>query len=237
MAKVLNRFGVVLAGMAFLASAGALAAQTTSPQLSALLAKMDTASKSFKSAQAEFQWDYYEKIVHDTTTQTGSIYFQREGGNTEMGAVIMDPAKSKVIKAIHFKGAELQMFDPGVDQITVLNESSNQAAIESFLTLGFGAGGSDLAKAWNITDMGPEAINGVTTEKLDLVNKDPETRKNVLHVTIWIDAARAVALKQIAYQSGGNYRTATYRNIKLNGSIDKSKFAFKTDKKTQTIKH
>jgi outer membrane lipoprotein-sorting protein len=214
-----------------------LPAQTASPQLTALLAKMDTASKSFHSAQAEFQWDYYEKIVHDTTTQTGIIYFQREVGGTEMGAVIMDPARSKVVKGIHFKGTELQMFDPGVNQITVLNESSNQTEIESFLTLGFGAGGSDLAKIWNITDMGPETIDGVATEKLDLVNKNPETRKNVLHVTIWIDAARAVALKQVAYQSGGNYRTATYKNIRLNGSIDKTRFAFKTDKKTQTIKH
>jgi outer membrane lipoprotein-sorting protein len=80
-------------------------------------------------------------------------------------------------------------------------------------------------------------VDGIATEKLDLVNKNPETRKNVLHVTIWIDASRAVALKQVAYQSGGNYRTATYTHIKLNGSIDKSKFAFKTDKKTQTIKH
>jgi outer membrane lipoprotein-sorting protein len=206
--------------------------------LTALLAKMDTASKSFKSAQADFKWDYYEKIVKDTTTQTGIIYFQREGGGTEMGAVITDPAaKGKVVKAIHFKGAELQMFDPGVNQITVLNEASNQAEIESFLTLGFGAGGSDLAKVWNITDLGPETVDGIATEKLDLVNKNPETRKNVLHVTIWIDASRAVALKQVAYQSGGNYRTATYTHIKLNGSIDKSKFAFKTDKKTQTIKH
>jgi len=217
-------------------SAATLAAQAQSPQLTSLLAKMDAASKSFRSAQADFQWDYYEKIVHDTTTQTGSIYFQREPAGTEMGAIITDPSKTKVVKAIHFKGTELQMFDPGVNQITVLNESSNQGEIESFLTLGFGAGGTDLAKVWNITDMGPETIDGVATEKLDLVNKNPETRKSVLHVTIWVDAARAVALKQVAYQSGGNYRTATYKNIHLNSSIDKSKFAVKTDKKSQTIR-
>jgi outer membrane lipoprotein-sorting protein len=238
MVRVLNSVGAAVAGLALLCNTGSMSAQAASPQLSALLAKMDVASKGFKSAQADFKWDYYEKIVHDTTTQTGTIYFQREGGSTEMGAVITDPAaKGKVVKGIHFKGAELQMFDPGVNQITVLNEASNQAAIESFLTLGFGAGGSDLAKVWNITDQGPETIDGVATEKLDLVNKDAEARKSVLHVTIWIDASRAVALKQVAYQSGGNYRTATYKNIKLNAAIDKSKFAFKTDKKTQTIKH
>jgi len=221
-----------------LAMGGAAHAQGVSPQLKAVLDKMDAASRSFRSAQADFRWEYYEKIVHDTTTQTGSIYFQREGGGTEMGAVITDPAaKNKVVKAIHFKGAELQMFDPGVDQVTVLNEATNQAQIESFLTLGFGAGGSELAKVWNITDLGPETIDGTATEKLDLVNKDPEARKTVLHVTIWIDPTRAIALKQIAYQTGGNYRTATYSHIRLNAATDMSKFAFKTDKKTQTIRH
>lgn len=236
MKKVLKQIGRVFAACVVL-SAACFTAQAQSPQLTALLAKMDAASKSFRSAQADFQWDYYEKIVHDTTTQTGSIYFQREPAGTEMGAIITDASKARVVKAIHFKGTELQMFDPGVNQVTVLNESSNQGEIESFLTLGFGAGGSDLAKVWNITDMGTESIDGVTTEKLDLVNKNPETRKNVLHVTIWVDAARAVALKQVAYQSGGNYRTATYKNIRLNSTIDKTRFTFKTDKKTQTIKH
>ncbi len=238
MKKIMSGFGVVIAGLALLGGAETLCAQGNPAQLNAVLAKMDAASKTFRSAQADFQWDYYEKIVRDTTTQTGTIYFQREGGGTEMGAVIVDPAaKSKVVKAIHFKGAELQMFDPGVDQITVLNEASNQAEIESFLTLGFGAGGSELAKVWNITDLGPETVDGVATEKLDLVNKNPDARKTVLHVTIWIDPTRAIALKQVAYQTGGNYRTATYSHIRLNQSIDKSKFAFKTDKKTQTIKH
>jgi outer membrane lipoprotein-sorting protein len=236
--KIMSRFVVAVAGLALLSGADTLYAQSNSQQLNAVLAKMDAASKTFKSAQADFQWDYYEKIVKDTTTQVGTIYFQRDGANTEMGAVITDPtAKGKVVKAIHFKGAELQMFDPGVDQITVLNEASNQAEIESFLTLGFGAGGSDLAKAWNITDLGPETVDGTATEKLDLVNKNPEARKTVLHVTIWIDPTRAIALKQVAYQTGGNYRTATYSHVRLNQSIDKGKFAFKTDKKTQTIRH
>jgi outer membrane lipoprotein-sorting protein len=236
--KIMNRFGAAVAGLALLGGAEALHAQGNSAQLNAVLAKMDAASRTFKSAQADFEWDYYEKIVRDTTKQTGTIYFQREGASTEMGAVITDPgAKGKVVKAIHFKGAELDMFDPGVNQITVLNEASNQAEIESFLTLGFGSGGSDLAKVWNITDLGPETVDGVATEKLDLVNKNPDARKTVLHVTIWIDPTRAIALKQVAYQTGGNYRTATYGHVRLNQSVDKSKFAFKTDKKTQTIKH
>jgi outer membrane lipoprotein-sorting protein len=225
--------GVVLVAM----SAGA---QAPSPQLAGVLKQMDAASAKFERATADFQWDYYEKIVRDTTTQKGSIYFEREKGSTNMGAVIVDPAvmekgKPKLLKVIQYEGGTVQMFDPGVDQITVLHE--DQAEVEGFLTLGFGASGTDLQKAWNVTDLGPETIGDVKAEKLDLIGKSPESRKNFTHVTIWVDPMRAVSLKQIFYQTGGNYRTATYTNVKVNGNLHKDQFAIKKDKNTTTIRH
>jgi outer membrane lipoprotein-sorting protein len=224
---------VVLVAM----SAGA---QAPSPQLAGVLKQMDAASAKFERATADFQWDYYEKIVRDTTTQKGSIYFEREKGSTNMGAVIVDPAvmekgKPKLLKVIQYEGGTVQMFDPGVDQITVLHE--DQAEVEGFLTLGFGASGTDLQKAWNVTDLGPETIGDVKAEKLDLIGKSPESRKNFTHVTIWVDPMRAVSLKQIFYQTGGNYRTATYTNVKVNGNLHKDQFAIKKDKNTTTIRH
>jgi outer membrane lipoprotein-sorting protein len=226
---------------------GALSASAQTPQLTALLAKMDVASKQFKSATANFQWDYYEKVVHDTSTQTGSIYFKRDGANVNMGAVIVgvDPlkpnAKPSVQTVLQYKGDELQLFNTGPDQIQVFHAGGNQAQYEEFLTLGFGGSGSDLAKAWNITDQGPETMNDdgkpVRVEKLDLAGKTPESRKSITHVTVWVDAERGVSLKQVFYQTGGNVRTATYTNIKLNSTVDMGKFAIKKDKNTTVIQH
>jgi outer membrane lipoprotein-sorting protein len=161
-----------------------------------------------------------------------------------MGAVLVDlnaGPKSKPIKVIQYQGGLVQIFDPGVDQITVLHEAGNQAEIESFLTLGFGGSGTDLARAWNITDQGPETLtdNGqpIKVEKLDLVGKDADARKNFTHITIWVDPARAVSLKQVFYTPGGDYRTATYSAIKVNGNVHKDQFAIKKDKNTTTINH
>ncbi len=231
----------VTAGL-LVAACGVAGAQAASPQLTFVLKQMDTASAKFQRATADFQWDYYEKIVHDTTTQKGSIYFEREKGGTDMGAVIVDPSvmvkgKPKLLKVIEYAGGTVQMFDPGVDQITVLHEGANQAEVESFLTLGFGASGTDLQKAWNITDMGSETIGDVKVEKLDLVGKSAESKKNFTHVTIWVDPARAVSLKQVFYTSSGNYRTATYSNVKVNGNVHKDQFAIKKDKNTTVVNH
>ena len=239
--KHLFRFAVIAATFA---SAAPLLAQAPSPQLAYVLKQMDTASAKFQRATADFQFDNYEKIVHDTTTQKGSIYFERKNNSTEMGMVIVDPAattKSKVVKVIQYEGGILQMFDTGVDQITVMHQGANQAEIEGFLTLGFGGSGTDLARAWNINDLGTETLtdNGqpVKVEKLDLTGKDPDSRKNFSHVTIWVDPARGVSLKQIFYTPTGNYRSATYSNIKVNGNVHKDQFAIKKDKNTTVVNH
>ena len=73
-------------------------------------------------------------------------------------------------------------------------------------------------------------------EKLDLVGKDADARKNFTHITIWVDPTRAVSLKQILYATSGDYRTATYSNIKVNGNVHKDQFAIKKDKNT-TVNH
>jgi outer membrane lipoprotein-sorting protein len=232
---------LILSGMA-VAACGVAGAQANPAQLTYVLKQMDTASAKFQRATADFQWDYYEKIVHDTTTQKGSIYFEREKNSTDMGAVIIDPAvmekgKPKLVKVLQYGGGVLQMFDPGVDQITVLHEGGNQAEVEEFLTLGFGASGTDLQKAWNISDMGTETMGDTKVEKLDLVGKSPESKKNFTHVTIWVDPVRGVSLKQVFYQSSGNYRTATYMNVKVNGNVHKDQFAIKKDKNTTMVNH
>lgn len=206
-----------------------------SPQLAQVLSQLDAASARFHSARADFRWDYYERVVHDTTTQTGIIYFERSGPSISMGAVVNDPGK----KVLDYHNGQLQMFDPGVDQITVMHAGANQAQYEGFLTLGFGGSGRDLAKAWNINDLGPETLSDgghpVKCEKLDLTGKDPSVKNNFSHVTIWVDPARGVSLKQVFYAPGGDTRTAIYSNIQLNGSINHAAFAIKKDKKTTVV--
>jgi hypothetical protein len=228
----------MVVGVTTLAIPHVAAAQQTPP----VIAKLDAASKNFRNAQADVKWDYYQKAVHDTTTDTGSIYFQRDGGAMDMGAVMNDPTgKTKASKILEFKNGTLKMFTPGTDQMDVIQAGANQGEYESFLTLGSGGSGTDLMKSWIITDLGPETLSddgkGVMTERLDLIAKDPVTKSKITHVTIWVDPTRAVSLKQIFFTPAGDYRTTTYSHIKVNGNVDKGKYAIKTDKKTQVFNH
>ncbi len=210
--------------------------QTKSAGLEAVLRQMDAASTRFRSAEADFRWDLFQRVVRETTTQTGTIYFLKNGSALQMGAKVAPPEA----KTVEYKGAKLTLFDPSQNHVTEISAGANQATYEGFLTLGFGGSGKDLERAWTITDQGPEQMSdgagpgsgSVTVEKLDLVSKDPNARNTFTHVTIWVDPVRGISLKQMFFTPAEDVRTAVYTHIRFNERVDQRKFAIKTDKKT-----
>jgi outer membrane lipoprotein-sorting protein len=218
--------GIVLCG-----SSRAIA-QSKPGHLDEVLRQMDAASEKFKSAQADFRWDLYERVVKETTTQTGIIYFQRDGALTEMGAKVLPPSA----KVLEYRRGQLSLFDPGANHLIVMSAGAKQAEYESFLTLGFGGSGRDMAKAWTISDLGTEPMSDgdkmVSTEKLDLVAKDPSVRGMFTHIVIWIDPTRAISLKQQFFMPSEDVRTSVYTHIRYNEKVDTKPFAIKTDKNT-----
>jgi outer membrane lipoprotein-sorting protein len=207
-------------------------AQPKPADLNTVLHEMDQASTKFKSAEADFRQDMYERVVKETTTQNGIIYFLKSGSSLQMGAKISPPTA----KIIEYKNGNLQLFEPGADHLTILGAGKNKTQYDNFLTLGFGGSGTDLAKAWTITDLGTEPINDgskmVTTTKLDLVSKDPSVRNMVTHIIIWVDPTRAVSLKQQFFMPSEDQRTTYFTNIRYNQSVNTKPFAIKTDKST-----
>jgi len=216
--------------------AGAALAQSSSnAELQTVLGEMNAASTRFHSAQADFEWDQFEMVVSSTDTQKGVIYFERSGGSTRMAADIETADGQPAKKTLVYQDGELKFFQPQINQLTVFHAGKKQGQYESYLTLGFGGSGSELEKSWNITYHGMETIDGVRTAKLDLVSKSQAVRNNFTHVTIWVDPARAISLKQIFFEASGDKRTSYFRDIRYNKKIPSSVFKIKTNSKTQVI--
>jgi outer membrane lipoprotein-sorting protein len=220
--------------LALAAPAGAITGRPAGP-LGQVLEQMDAAAENFHSAQAEFQWDQYERVVENTDTQKGAIYFLRSGSTTEMAARVKQFNGQPDAKDVVYKDGVLQFYQPKIEQMTIFHAGRNQQQFESFLTLGFGGSGSDLGKNWEITYQGAETIDGVKTAKLDLVGKQASVRNMFTHVTIWVDPARAISLKQQFFEASGDVRTAFYRNIRYNQKVPVSVFRIKTTSKTTVV--
>jgi outer membrane lipoprotein-sorting protein len=200
------------------------AAQTD--HLQTVLSQMDAGSAKFQSAQADIKKEQFEKIVNDTTSQTGMVYFLRNGKSTQMG-VKLDNGQ-----VFEYKNGIGRLYNSSTNHLDQFSASGeNQARAETFFTLGFGGSGTDLKKAWAITDEGTEQLNDgsktVSVEKLDLLSKDPGARSNFSHVTIWVDPVRDVSLKQEFFTPSGDTQTATYSNIHLNQKVNTDSFTVK----------
>ena len=203
----------------------------TSADLGKVLTQMDNAAANFKSAEATFVWDQYQKVINDTDTQKGKIYFRRQNKEIQMLADVAEPDAKTVL----FSGGKGQLYQPRMDQVTVYDLGKNRGEFESYLVLGFGGGGHDLLKLYDVKSLGQETVLGVNTAKLELVPKSAKVRNTFARIILWIDPTRGVSVQQQFFEPSGDYRLAKYSDIQLNQKISDSVFKLKTTGKTKFV--
>lgn len=224
------KFVIRILGLSCLLSLAA-SAQANSADLDRVLTEMDTAARNFRSTEANFVWDQYQRVINDTDMQKGTIYFRREGKDIQMAANVAEPDK----KYILYTGGKVQLYQPKIDQVTEYNAGKNRADMESYLVLGFGGGGHEILKLYDVKYLGTETVNGVSTAKLELVPKSIRIRNNIARILLWIDPARGISIQQQMFEPGGDYRLAKYSDIQINQKLPDNVFKLKTTGKTRFI--
>ncbi|HEV2729213.1 MAG TPA: outer membrane lipoprotein carrier protein LolA [Terriglobales bacterium] len=213
----------------------ACAQQASGPKsdgaLERVLAQMDKTAANFRTTEASFVWNQYSKVVDETDTQKGKVYFRRASNDIEMAADITDPEKKYVL----FNDSKVQVYQPKIDQVTVYNTGKNREAFESFLVLGFGGRGHDMLKSFDVKYAGTETVEGVEAAKLDLTPKSQKVANTFAHILLWIDPARGVSVQQQLFEPSGDYRLAKYSEIEINQKIPDTVFKLKTTGKTKIV--
>jgi outer membrane lipoprotein-sorting protein len=194
--------------------------------LESTLASMDKAAASFKTIQATFVWDQYTKVVDETETQNGTIYFRRlSGDSVEMAAHIDKPE----MKIVLYSRGEVRVFDVKNHDEKKYDASKNKEEFNSFLMLGFGGKGHDLASRFDVKYDGTETVQGVSTSKLVLTPKDPQVLNMFSQIIVWIDTSRGVSVQQKFIQpKSGDYRLAKYTDIRINPRLSDDAFKIKS---------
>jgi outer membrane lipoprotein-sorting protein len=196
-----------------------------------VLTQMDAAAKTIRTTEASVVWDQYQKVINDSDTEKGKVYFRREGGQTQMAVDFAEPDKKYVVYA----GGKVQVYQPKIDQVSEYSAGKSQADVESFLVLGFGGGGHDLLKSYDMKYLGPEKVNGIDAEKLELIPKSVHLRNNIARLVLWIDPVRGISIQQQIFEPSGDYRLAKYSDIHINQSLPDNVFRLKTTGKTKFV--
>src|SRR5580698_2706996 len=86
--------------------------------LESVLKRMDETAASFRSTQADFEWDNYERVIDEVDNfETGVVYYRRNGKDVEMKAdVKMNGSSLNQMQAqpkyVLFKEGKIQVYDP-----------------------------------------------------------------------------------------------------------------------------
>src|SRR5437588_242306 len=203
----------------------------SSSELERVLRQMDKAASAFRSTEADFVWNQYQKVVNDTDIQKGKIYFRRQDKEIQMAADITEPDQKYVL----FSNGTVRVYQPRIDQVTEYNAGKNRADLESFLVLGFGGSGHDLLKLYDVKYLGTETVGGTEAAKLELIPKSGHLRNNIARILLWIDPARGVSVQQQFFEPGGDYRLAKYSAIQINQKLPDNAFKLKTTGKTKFV--
>ncbi len=223
--------GTVIAGWLLTSAAWS---QSDSVGLEKVLSLMDTAAHNFHTTEASVTWDEFQKVINETETEKGKIYFRREGSEVQMAVDFAEPDKKYVV----YSGGKVQVYQPKIDQINEYNPGKNRGDVESYLVLGFGGTGHDLLKSYDVKYLGSETANGVKAEKLELVPKSDRLRNNfIARILLWIDPARGITVQQQLFEPepSGGYRLAKYSDIQINQKLPDNVFKLKTTGKTKVV--
>jgi len=199
--------------------------------LDRVLTSMDTASSNFRTTQASFVWNQYQKVIDESDTQKGKIYFRRQDKDIQMAAEIAEPDQKYVL----YSNGKVQVYQPKIDQVTEYNPGKNRSDLESYLVLGFGGSGHELKTNYDVNYLGTETVDGVQTAKLELIPKSTKIRNNISRIVLWIDPARGVSVQQQFFEPSGDYRLAKYSDIEINKKLPDNAFRLKSTGKTKVI--
>jgi outer membrane lipoprotein-sorting protein len=202
-------------------------------KLRLVLDRLDRTAAEFRSAEASFEWDQYQRVTNETEKQRGKVYFRRTGGGIQMAAYVTDPPPEKTIL---FSGGKVQLYQANTNQLDVYSTSKSNEAVESFLRLGFGGSGRDMLKSFDVTYEGEEKIDGTDTDRLELAPKSEKVRNMFNRIELWIDLT-GISIQEKFISPEGDYRLNHYTNIVLNKKISDSVFKLKLSGTTRIENH
>jgi outer membrane lipoprotein-sorting protein len=205
-------------------------AQGDSAALERVLTSMDNTAKSFRTAEANFTFDQYTKLVNEHDLQKGKLYFRRQGKDVEMAADFSEPKQYAL-----YSNGMAQLYILKTDTVNQYKAEKSRSQVDAMLLLGFGGGGHSLLTGYDVTYAGTENIDGVNASKLELIPKSKEMLNNISKIVLWIDPARGISVQQQMLFPGGDYRMAKYSDIQLNKKVSDDVFKLKTTGKTKFI--
>jgi outer membrane lipoprotein-sorting protein len=94
--------------------------------------------------------------------------------------------------------------------------------VEQFMLLGFGNSSKELQGGYAVRMLGAKSVAGQPTEHLELIPKSKDVLQHLTKVELWVSDSSGYPVQQQFFFPGGDYRTVTYTNVKVNPDLPDS---------------
>jgi len=192
------------------------AASATS--LEATLANIDRAA-GLTGLSADLVYKAYTASIQADDTETGKFFFKR---TKKHDVRVLFDVQEPEPKAYLFDGPELQMYLPKEQTRQHYDVGKYKSMVNQVLLLGFGSSSKELLDSYSIQLGGPETLGAEKTTRLVLIPKSPDKLGDVNRIELWISDATGVVTQQKFSAVSGDYKLATYRNIRIDPRLPDS---------------
>lgn len=204
-----------------------LASTAGASSLDETLARMDRSAAGFRGLTASVKVISYTALVKETSEESGQItIFRPKPRDTRMLVEFTQPSA----RAVAFQGRKVQMYYPKLEVVREYDLGKQASLVDQYLLLGFGTPGSELKKSYGIKFAGEEMLNGVKTDRLELVPLSGEAAKHVRMIEIWVSQQDGIVVQQKVYQPSRDYMLFSYSDMKLNPALTENSVRLKLPK-------
>jgi outer membrane lipoprotein-sorting protein len=182
------------------------------------LSMMDRSAQDFKSLTAAIEHIKYTAVVKDTSTETGEIFVRKD---SKMRIDFQSPDPRTILR----NGDNLYIYTPKINRVEWYNIGKNRTMADQYLALAFGTRTENLKKAYTISLLGEEELDGRKTALLELIPKSDEWRKQIAKIQVWVDEASWMPVQQKFFEVGsGDYFISHYTKVMKNLKLGDGKF-------------
>jgi outer membrane lipoprotein-sorting protein len=188
--------------------------------LAAVFARMNQASPKFKGMRADMKQVSHTAVINEDSTDTGRIVVKLPKPHDYRMLITFEQPDKKVVQ---ISGTTAEIYLPKANEVQVMNfGKGKKAQVEQFLRLGFGSNSKELQDAYTVTYGGEETVAGEKSSRIVLLPKSQDLANMFPKFELWISDKTGISIQQKMYEQGGNYRLATYTNVKLDPNISDS---------------
>jgi outer membrane lipoprotein-sorting protein len=217
--------------LAFLAAGGQARARAPYT-LDEVLGAMDAASRRFVDMQSDIRRETVTVFINHTRTETGRMYFVRDGGESRIRVSIVEPASREFL----IDDGEVRIYNPGTGTLEEIELGEHEDKVE-FMVIGFGTSRADLLRFYDVSLAGEDTVDGIAVSVLDLVPKDPDVARHFTRIRLWMDQETWIPVQTRATQLSGDYLTVRFLEVLINSNFEGRTFDLELPADVQVIRH